>query len=164
MSGKYRIGSGMALALFAAILVKTLLPGSRHQPSVSQVTAKPEIAPKGQGTDAAAKLDLEKIRREASRNPSFLNGTGLEKSADKSQRASPDHPYLFLQDEDNSWLEAVSIEQKALLPTGTTGQHSIPGNSFVMGYQLTKATTLSISYNKKSGEFDAIAMKRYFSE
>ena len=41
---------------------------------------------------------------------------------------------------------------------------SIPGNSLVMGYQLTEATTLSISYSKKSGAFDGIGMKRYFSE
>ena len=166
MSGKYRIaiGSGTALALLAGILVKTLLPASRLQSSAAQFAAKPEVPPKDQGADAAARLDLDKIRHKVSENPAFLNGIGLEKSADQPQRVPSGHPYLFLPDEDNSWLAAVSVEQKALLPTMTAGQHSIPGNSLVMGYRLTEATTLSISYNKKSGAFDGIGMKRYFSE
>ena len=163
MSGKYRIaiGSGMALALLAGILVKTLLPGPRLQSSAAQ----PEIPPKDRGADAAARLDLDKIRRKVSENPEFLGGIGLEKSTGQPQRTPSGHPYLFLPDEDNSWLAAVSVEQKALLlPTMTPGQHAIPGNSLVMGYRLTEATTLSISYNKKSGAFDGIGMKRYFSE
>lgn len=167
MLGKYRIaiGTGLVfLVMFAVIVFYSLLTASRFQISVLHFAPPPRNLPKDRAAHTAAKLSLEKIRHEISRNPDFLNKIGLENSLDTSKRGRSDSPYLVLQVDENSLLDAVSIKQRALPLRRNPGQHSVPGNSVMLGYRLSKATRLSISYNTKSGTLDAITINNYFSE